>query len=78
MSRGGDVLTLTHSYSPIKTETSSFPGKVVLKMGIFPRIPQPESEGFGLHRHEWQGIHKDVDVYEMKWAGPERKTLVLG
>ncbi|KAF2717419.1 hypothetical protein K431DRAFT_233137 [Polychaeton citri CBS 116435] len=61
--------------NPIKSETKAYPGKVVLKMGIFPRIPQPEAEGFGLHRHEWQGKHVGTEVYEIKWAGPEKKLM---
>lgn len=71
------VLT-TLVYSPIKSETAAYPGKVILKMGIFPRIPQPEAEAFGLHKHEWQGQHNGVDTYEIKWAGPEKKLLAKG
>jgi len=40
--------------SPIKSESGALPGKVILKMGIFPRIPEPETENFALHRHPWQ------------------------
>ncbi|KAK3720915.1 hypothetical protein LTR37_003578 [Vermiconidia calcicola] len=61
--------------NPISSETQLYPGKIVLKMGIFPRIPQPEAEGFGLHKHPWQGDHEGVDTYEIKWAGPERKKM---
>lgn len=64
--------------SPIKSETAAYPGKVVLKMGIFPRIPQPEAEGFGLHKHDWQGQHQGIDTYEIKWAGPEKKLMASG
>lgn len=44
-------------------------------MGMFPRIPQPEAEGFGSHKHPWQAKHKDVPVYKFKWAGPEKEEL---
>ena len=44
-------------------------------MGIFPRIPQPEAESFGLHKQEWQGRHSGVDTYEIKWAGPDKKLM---
>ncbi|EME38394.1 hypothetical protein DOTSEDRAFT_57499 [Dothistroma septosporum NZE10] len=64
--------------NPIKSETAAYPGKIVLKMGIYPRIPQPEAEGFGLHKHEWQGQHNDINTYEIKWAGPEKKLLAKG
>jgi hypothetical protein len=63
--------------SPVKSETQAYPGKMVVKMGMFPRIPQPEAEGFGLHRHPWQGKNKDVPVYKLKWAGPEKERLEI-
>ena len=59
----------------MSSETELYPGKIVLKMGMMPRIPQPEAEGFGLHKHEWQGEHAKIDTYEIKWAGPERKKM---
>ncbi|KAI9930283.1 hypothetical protein MW887_012096 [Aspergillus wentii] len=52
--------------NPIKSVTPLYPEKVVLKMGLFPRIPAPEFETFSLHRHEWQGSHPDVDKYKIK------------
>ncbi|CZT17885.1 uncharacterized protein RCC_03721 [Ramularia collo-cygni] len=61
--------------NPLRSETELYPGKVVLKMGIFPRIPQPEAEGFGLHKHPWQTTHEGVETYEIKWAGPEKKRM---
>ncbi|RMX82475.1 hypothetical protein D0869_06031 [Hortaea werneckii] len=61
--------------NPVKSETAAYPGKVVLKMGIMPRIPRPEMEGFGLHRHEWQGTHEGVQIYKVKWAGPEKELM---
>ncbi|KAI7360246.1 hypothetical protein KC320_g67 [Hortaea werneckii] len=60
---------------PVKSETAAYPGKVVVKMGMMPRIPQPEMEGFGLHRHEWQGTHEGVQIYKIKWAGPEKELM---
>ncbi|KAK4952377.1 hypothetical protein LTR10_009183 [Elasticomyces elasticus] len=61
--------------NPVKSETQAYPGKVILKMGMMPRIPQPEMEGFGLHRHPWQGKHEGITMYEVKWAGPDRKPM---
>lgn len=63
------------SHSPISSETDLYPGKIVLKLGIFPRIPQPEAEGFGLHKHDWEGEITGVETYEIKWAGPEKKRM---
>jgi len=56
-------------YSPIKSITPNLPGKVVLKMGIFPRIPAPEAETFALHRHDWEAFHEGVDAYKIKIGG---------
>ena len=52
--------------SPVKSVTPLYAGKVVVKLGMFPRIPQPEAESFALHRHEWQGKHEGVDQYKIK------------
>ncbi|BCS20187.1 GFA family protein [Aspergillus puulaauensis] len=52
--------------NPIKSVTPLLSPKVVLKMGLFPRIPAPEFETFALHRHEWQGSHPGVDKYRIK------------
>jgi hypothetical protein len=56
-------------FSPIKSVTPLYSGKVVLKMGLFPRIPAPEFETFALHRHEWQGLHRNVELYKIKAFG---------
>ncbi|KAK5108856.1 hypothetical protein LTR62_007746 [Meristemomyces frigidus] len=61
--------------NPIKSETQAYPGKVVVKMGMFPRIPQPEMESFGLHKHSWQGKHGDMPTYKVKFAGPTKELL---
>jgi len=61
--------------NPIQSETAAYPEKVVLKMGMFPRIPRPEAEGFGLHKHDWQGEHDAIETYEIKWTGPEKKLI---
>lgn len=71
---GHDPTNVKH-YSPIKSETTAYPGKVVLKMGMFPRLPKPEAWGFGLHRQDWEATHGGVPVYETKWAGPEKKEM---
>ena len=44
-------------------------------MGMMPRIPHPEMESFGLHKHPWQGKHKDMQTYKIKFAGPEKELL---
>ena len=46
-----------------------FPTMVIVKMGMFPRIPQPECESCALHRHPWQGKHPDLVQYEIARGG---------
>lgn len=55
--------------SPVKSVTPLYPGKIILKMGLFPRIPAPEFETFALHRHPWQGVHPGVTQYKIKAFG---------
>ncbi|KAF2469174.1 uncharacterized protein BDR25DRAFT_289404 [Lindgomyces ingoldianus] len=45
---------------PVFSESAITPDKIILKMGLFPRIPAPEAESFAEHRHEWQGKHDGV------------------
>lgn len=55
--------------SPIMSLAEIFPKMVIVKMGMFPRIPQPECESFALHRHDWQGKHGDMTQYEIARGG---------
>jgi hypothetical protein len=34
-------------------------------MGIFPRIPAPEIEGFALHRQSWEPSFEGTDKYKL-------------
>ena len=52
--------------SPIKSVTPTRPGVIILKMGMFPRIPAPDFETFALHRHEWQGQHEDTVQFKIR------------
>ncbi|KAF2708191.1 hypothetical protein K504DRAFT_381657 [Pleomassaria siparia CBS 279.74] len=54
---------------PIASYAQASPDKVILKMGIFPRIPKPEAESFALHRHDWQGTHEGVAQFEIARGG---------
>jgi hypothetical protein len=42
---------------------------VILKMGIFPRIPEPEMEGFALHRHPWEPDFEGTVKYKLARGG---------
>ncbi|KAJ2997552.1 hypothetical protein NUW58_g625 [Xylaria curta] len=55
--------------NPIKSETPLSPGKVILKMGIFPRIPEPEMEGFALHAHPWETRLEGTIKYKLARGG---------
>jgi len=50
-----------------------YAGKVVVKMGMMPRIPEPEFETFAIHRHPWQGNHEGVPQYKIKVGGEKLK-----
>ena len=67
---------LTPNNSPIKSVVPALSGKVILKMGIFPRIPAPEFETFAMHRHPWQGTHNDMAQYKTKAGGEKLDTPV--
>lgn len=69
------LLLTIPAISPVKSETTAFPGKIIMKMGMFPRIPQPEAQGFGAHRQSWEGKHDGIPVFEIKWFGPEKKQM---
>lgn len=60
------LLRTKFSFSPIKSVAATRPGLVIVKMGIFPRIPAPEFETFALHRHEWQGQHDGTIQYKIR------------
>ncbi|KAF3051203.1 hypothetical protein E8E11_003564 [Didymella keratinophila] len=55
--------------NPIMSIAEIFPTMVIVKMGMFPRIPQPECESFALHRHPWQGKHGDLTQFEIVRGG---------
>jgi hypothetical protein len=42
---------------------------IVVKMGMFPRIPEPEKETFAAHRHDWQGKHEGVTMFKLGLGG---------
>lgn len=53
--------------NPVKSETPNYEGKVILKMGLFPRIPAPVSYGL------------DIDlVFHRPWFGPLRLGTCRG
>ncbi|KAI0401681.1 Mss4-like protein [Xylaria palmicola] len=55
--------------NPIKSESHLSPGKVILKLGIFPRIPEPEMESFVTHKHPWEADLTGVIKYKLTRGG---------
>jgi hypothetical protein len=51
--------------SPIKSVSSRMVGKVVLKMGLFPRLPAPEAEAFSEQKQEWEGVMEGIIHYRL-------------
>ena len=51
------------------SEPDVLPGKRIVKMGMFPRIPQPEMENFALHKQSWQGSHEGLVQFETVRGG---------
>jgi hypothetical protein len=47
--------SLNHlEYSPIQSVTPTMKGKVILKLGIFEALPEPEWEAFAVRRQNWE------------------------
>ncbi|KAH8723745.1 Mss4-like protein [Phaeosphaeriaceae sp. PMI808] len=64
--------------NPIMSIAEIYPTMVILKMGIFPRIPQPKCESFALHRHEWQGQRDGLIQFKIARGGKkmhEKSTI---
>lgn len=65
--------------SPIKSETkpASDAGKVILKLGIFEKIPKPEWESFCKDRHEWVLKHDWATQYKDKSMGSKMEEELM-
>jgi hypothetical protein len=55
--------------------TTLYAGKTILKLGIFPEIPNPECESFALHRQEWLEPHEGCTQYKIKSFGEKNGRL---
>jgi len=49
--------------------TQLYPGKTILKLGIYPQIPNPEWESFALKRQEWLAPQRGCTQYKIKSLG---------
>lgn len=51
------------------SKAEMLPGIIIVKMGMFPRIPEPEAESFALHRQSWQGKHEGMPQFKIVRGG---------
>jgi hypothetical protein len=61
-------------YSPIQSVTPTMEGKVILKLGMFERIPEPEWEAFAVRRQTWEKSFDGCIQYKLV-GGPGRELL---
>ena len=57
------------SDSPIMSVTPTQPGRIIVKMGMFPRMPQPAFENFVAHKHAWEGTFPGITQYRLRIYG---------
>lgn len=62
------------SNSPIQSVTPVMKGNVVVKLGVFPRVPQPEWEQFVERRQEWEEPFEGCVQYKLL-AGPDKEQV---
>lgn len=62
---------MTEMIRSIKSETdpATKAGQVILKLGIFERVPKPEFEGFAQHRQEWLKSHHTNGAFKTVVGG---------
>ena len=63
--------------NPVKSETppASAAGKLVLKLGIMDRIPEPEHEAFAAEKVSWIKAHDGTKRWEWKTGEEPAKSL---
>jgi len=54
--------------------TPTAPGKVVLKLGLFEKVPQPEWEAFAVRRQVWEKPLEGCIQYKLL-GGPGKELL---
>jgi len=60
--------------TPIQSVTPTMPGKVVLKLGMFERVPNPEWEAFAVRRQSWEKPFEGCIQYKLL-GGPGKELL---
>lgn len=60
--------------TPIQSVTPVMNGKVVIKLGIFEKVPQPEWEAFAVRRQDWEKPFDGCIQYKLL-GGPGNEEL---
>lgn len=65
--------SLTTWHSSIKSETDAFTkaGKVIIKLGIYGKVPEPEMETFAKDRQDWGISQKRTKGFKIAAGGEE-------
>jgi hypothetical protein len=62
------------NHSPIQSVSSIMGGKVVLKLGVFEKVPEPEWEAFAVRRQVWEKPLEGCIQYKLL-GGPGKELL---
>jgi len=63
-----------HCGTPIQSVTPVMGGKIVVKLGMFERVPEPEWEQFAVRRQDWEKPFEGCRQYKLL-AGPGKEQL---
>jgi hypothetical protein len=61
--------------SPIKSVSPLGEGKITLKLGIFPKIPDPEWESFAIRRQVWEKPLEGTVQYKTRSFGEKLERI---
>jgi hypothetical protein len=53
---------------PIQSKSPLMGNKIVLKLGVFPKVPQPEWEAFAVRRQTWEVPFEGCIQYKLLGA----------
>jgi len=60
--------------TPIQSVTPNMKGKVILKLGVFEKVPEPEWEAFAVRRQVWEKPIEGCIEYKLL-GGPGKEEL---
>jgi hypothetical protein len=59
---------------PIQSKSPLMGNKIVLKLGVFPKVPRPEWEAFAVRRQAWEVPFEGCIQYKLL-GGPGKEQL---